>query len=79
MARSTVGSVIDRTVRQLNSSIRNELNTLAVAVNTSATQLTLTFELTPAVRLGSVISVGLELMRVTHVDAATKTVNVIRG
>jgi len=79
MARSTVGSVIDRTVRQLNSSIRNELNTLSVSVNTTATQLTLTYDLTPALRMGSVLAVGLELMRVTSVDANTKTVNVIRG
>lgn len=79
MARSTVGSVIDRTVRQLNSSIRNELNTLAVAVNTTSTQLTLTYDLTPALRMGSVLAVGLELMRVTNVNANTKTVDVIRG
>lgn len=79
MARSTVGSVLDRTLRQLNSSIRNELNTLAVAINTSATQITMTFDLTPAFRLGSVVAVGLELMRITSVDTSAKTANVIRG
>lgn len=79
MARNTVGSVIDRTLRQLNSSIRNELNTLANNVALNDTQLTFTFDLTPAVRLGTVLSVGLELMRVLAVDTNTKTVDVLRG
>lgn len=79
MSRSTVGSVIDRTLRQLNSSIRNELNVLANNVSLVDTVLTLSYDLTPAYRLGSVLSVGFELMRVTAVDVPTKTVTVIRG
>jgi len=79
MARTTVRSVIDRTIRQLNSSIRNELNTLASSVGTSDTTLTLTYDLTPAYRLGSVISINLELMRILSVDTTTKTVTVMRG
>jgi len=79
MARTTVGSLIDRTLRQLNSSIRNELNTLANSVNTTDTTLTLTYDLTPAYRQGSVISVGLELMRVLATNTNTKTIEVIRG
>ena len=79
MARTTVESLLDRTIRQLNSSVRNELNTLANNVSTSGTTLTLSYELTPAYRLGSVLAVGLELMRVLSVDTSTKTVEVLRG
>lgn len=79
MARTTVRSIIDRTIRQLNSSIRTELNTLAGNVSSSDTTLTLTYDLTPAYRLGSVLSINLELMRILSVDTTTKTVTVMRG
>jgi hypothetical protein len=79
MARSTVSVTIDRIRRQLSSGYRNEINTLASAVLSTDTSITLSYALTPNVAVGAMLSVGIELMRVVAVDEAAKTVTVIRA
>lgn len=79
MARSTVSVTIDRIRRQLSSGYRNEINTLASAVTSSQTTITLTFTLTANVVAGAMLSINTELLRVVSVDTSSKTATVIRG
>lgn len=79
MARTTVENTIERIRRQLNSSIRLEVNTVAATMTTSTDPITFTYDLPNSVRSGAVLSVGRELMRVVSVNRSAKTANVIRG
>jgi hypothetical protein len=79
MARSTVSVTIDRIRRQLSSGYRNEINTLASAIDASQTTVPMTLTLTANVVAGSMLSIGTELLRVVSVDTASKTATVIRA
>lgn len=75
---STVGTVIDRTVRQLMSGTVEERNKLASAVTTTATSISLQYDL-KGIREQAVIQIDAELMYVWEVSPGTKTVTVDRG
>lgn len=79
MARSTVENTIERIRRQLNSSLRMEVNTLASSLTTSTDPITLNYELSNSIRPGAILSIGTELMRVIAVNRASKEINVLRG
>lgn len=73
-----VADIIDRVVRQLLSGTVEERNKLAASLSTSATSVTLLYEL-GGVRAGSVIQVGSEQMYVWEATTGTKTLTVERG
>ena len=75
---STVGTVIDRTVRQLMSGTVEERNKLVASLTATATTATLTYDL-KGIREGSVIQVDSELMYVWEVSVGAKTATVERG
>jgi len=75
---STVGTVIDRTVRQLMSGTVEERNKLVASLTATATTATLTYDL-KGIREGSVIQVDSELMYVWEVSVGSKTATVERG
>lgn len=79
MARDTVSTVVERVRRQLNSTVRMEVNVLAA--NILATDTTLTFDhpLSSSTRNGAVLSIGNELMRVLDSSPVAQEVTVIRG
>ena len=79
MARTTVENTIERIRRQLNSTVRLEINTLGATLTTSTNPVTLNYDLSNSVRSGSVLSVGRELMRVISVNTSSKECTVIRG
>lgn len=81
MARSSIGSTIERIRRQLASAFRYEVSLLGALINSSSTtvQFIGTVDLPPSVRNGAVLSVGNEVMRVLGVDTAAKTATVVRG
>lgn len=79
MARSTVANTIERIRRQLDSTVRLEVNTLGATLTTSTNPVTLSYDLGRSIRSGSILSVGRELMRVISVDIAAKECTVIRG
>lgn len=81
MARTTIGNVIERTRRQLASSLRYEVNVLGAALADSATDTTvqLTYALSAGLREGAVLSVGREDLRVLSVDRNAQQATVIRG
>lgn len=79
MARSTVENTIERIRRQLASTVRLEINTLAGVLTASTNPITLSYDLANSIRSGAVLSVGRELMRVVSINAAAKEVTVIRG
>lgn len=78
MPGTTVRNVIDRVRRQLSSSHRWEVNTLTDAVDASQTTITLTYDATPALDVGSILCINDETMRVMAVDA-DGTLTVLRG
>ena len=73
-----VADIVDRVVRQLLSGTVEERNKLAASLSTSATSVTLSYEL-GGVRAGSVIQVGSEQMYVWEATTGTKTLTVERG
>lgn len=78
MARTGVLETVQRIRRQLKSAGRNEVARLDAAMNDS--QTTLVFEWAPqSVRVGDVLNVDLELLRVISYDSGTRTATVIRG
>lgn len=79
MARTDVSQTIERIRRQLNSTVRLEVNVLGGSLTTGDTQLSFTYDLPNSLRAGAVVSVGTELMRVVSTSAAAKTADVIRG
>ena len=79
MARTDVTEVIERVRRQLNSTVRLEINTLGSTLTTSTNPVTLTYDLTNNVRAGALLAVGTELMRVISVDTLAKECTVLRG
>ncbi len=79
MARGTVSNIIDRVELQLHSSMRHESNWLAANVAVADSVITVQDELTPTLRIGAVLSIGRELMRVRSVNAGSQEVTVMRG
>lgn len=79
MARDTVSTVVERVRRQLNSTVRMEVNVLAANVNSTDTVFTLDHPLSNSTRNGAVLSIGNELLRVVSVNVAAQEVTVIRG
>ena len=79
MSRSLVCSAVDRVKRQLASSFRYEINTLATNLSTVATTVTFGYDLPASVIPGAVISAKQELMRVMQVDRIAQTITVLRG
>ena len=75
---STVGTVIDRTLRQLLSGTVEERNKIASALTATATSVTLSYDL-GGVRPGAVVQVDSELMYVWEVNAGSKTATVDRA
>lgn len=79
MARTTVANTIERIRRQLGSSFRSEVNTLATTVTSSTTSIVLTYALPNGLIAGSIVCIGVESMRVMAVSTSTLTLTVLRG
>lgn len=79
MARTDVTQVIERVRRQLNSTVRLEVNVLGSSLTTTTNPVTLSYDLPNSLRAGAVLAVGTELMRVISVDTGAKEATVIRG
>ena len=75
---STVGTVIDRTVRQLMSGTVEERNKITSAINATVTSVTFQYDLS-GIRPGGVIQIDNELMYVWEISAGSKSVTVERG
>lgn len=79
MSRYTMGNTIERIRRQLNSTVRLELNVLGATLNDTATTLTTEYDHANSLRAGAVLSLGQELMKVISNNVTSKEVVVIRG
>lgn len=79
MARTEVSQTIDRIRRQLNSTVRLEVNTLGGSITAGNTTLSFTYDLSNSLRAGAVLSIGTELLRVISVSTTAKTAVVLRG
>lgn len=81
MARTTVENTIERIRRQLDSSIRHEVNELAAPLTAVATDttVTVTYDLPQSVYAGAIISIGRELMRVHAINRPAKEMTVRRA
>lgn len=79
MSRHTVANVIERCRRQLASSLRNEVNALGSNLNSTATTLTMAYDVQNSISPGAILSINKELLRVVAVNVAAKEVTVIRG
>jgi hypothetical protein len=75
---SSVGTVVDRTLRQLMSGTVEERNKTTLAINASTTTVTFQYDLS-GIRPGGVIQIDSELMYVWEISAGTKSVTVERG
>jgi hypothetical protein len=75
---SSVGTVVDRTLRQLMSGVVEERNKTTVAINASTTTVTFQYDLS-GMRPGGVIQIDSELMYVWEISAGSKSVTVERG
>jgi hypothetical protein len=75
---STVGTVIDRTVRQLMSGTVEERNKTVSAITATATSVSFQYDL-GGIRPGGVIQIDSELMYVWEIFAGSKSVTVERG
>lgn len=75
---STVGTVIDRTVRQLLSGTIEERNKLASSLTASATTVTASYDL-KALQSGSVFQIDSELFYIWDVNPGAKSMTVERG
>lgn len=79
MARDTVSTVVERVRRQLNSTVRMEVNVLGSSCTDSETVLTLAHPLTESTRNGGILSIDNELMRIISVSAVAQEVTVLRA
>jgi hypothetical protein len=79
MARTDVSETVERIRRQLNSTVRLEINVLGGSINTTDTTLSFSYDIPNSLRTGAVISIGNELMRVVNTSTAANTADVIRG
>jgi len=75
---STVGTVIDRTIRQLMSGTVEERNKTVGALTTTTTSISFQYDLN-GMRAGGVIQIDNELMYVWEVFSGSKTVTVERA
>ena len=75
---STVGTVVDRTLRQLMSGAVEERNKTISAVTATATSISMQYELA-GMRPGGVIQIDNELMYVWELTSGSKSVTVERG
>jgi hypothetical protein len=75
---STVGTVVDRTVRQLMSGTVEERNKTTAALTATSTSIVFQYDLN-GIRAGGVIQIDNELMYVWEVSSGSKTVTVERG
>ena len=75
---STVGTVIDRTLRQLMSGTIEERNKVSTAVSATATSVSALYDLN-GIRPGGVIQIDTELMYVWEISAGSKSMTVERG
>lgn len=75
---STVGTVIDRTLRQLMSGTIEERNKISLAVTATDTTITMLYDL-GGIRPGGVIQIDSELMYVWEISSGSKTVVVERA
>ena len=75
---SSVGTVVDRTLRQLMSGVVEERNKTTLAINAATTTVTFQYDLS-GIRPGGVIQLDSELMYVWEISAGTKSVTVERG
>lgn len=78
-SRTNVGSVVERIRRELNATLRYEVNTLATNISDTTTVITLTYDLPPSLQSGAILTVGAETMRVMSVNVASREVTVIRA
>jgi len=75
---SSVGTVVDRTLRQLMSGVVEERNKTTLSINASTTTVTFQYDLS-GIRPGGVIQIDSELMYVWEISAGSKSVTVERG
>lgn len=75
---SSVGTVVDRTLRQLMSGSVEERNKIVSAITATATSVSLQYELA-GIRPGGVIQIDNELMYVWEVTSGSKTIVIERG
>jgi hypothetical protein len=75
---ATLGTVIDRTVRQLLSGTVEERNKLAASVSATATTVSVQYDM-KGIREGVVIQVDAELMYVWEIAVGSKSATVERG
>lgn len=75
---STVGTVVDRTVRQLMSGTVEERNKTVGALTATSTSIVFQYDLN-GMRAGGVIQIDNELMYVWEVSSGSKTVTVERA
>lgn len=75
---STVGTVIDRTLRQLMSGTVEERNKVSSSVTATSTSVSFQYDL-GGMRPGGVIQIDSELMYVWEISAGSKSVTVERG
>ena len=75
---STVGTVVDRTLRQLMSGTVEERNKTVGALTAASTSIVFLYDLN-GMRAGGVIQIDNELMYVWEVSSGSKTVTVERG
>ena len=75
---STVGTVVDRTLRQLMSGTVEELNKTVGALTAASTSVVFLYDLN-GMRAGGVIQIDNELMYVWEVSSGSKTVTVERA
>ena len=75
---STVGTVIDRTVRQLMSGTVEERNKIVSSITATSTSVSMQYDL-GGIRPGGVIQIDNELMYVWEISAGSKSVTVERA
>lgn len=75
---SSVGTVVDRTLRQLMSGSVEERNKIVSAITATATSVSLQYELA-GIRPGGVIQIDNELMYVWEVTSGSKSIVIERG
>jgi hypothetical protein len=75
---ATVGTVIDRTLRQLMSGTVEERNKVALVVTAADTSITFLYDL-GGIRPGGVIQIDSELLYVWEINSGAKSITVERG
>jgi len=79
MARTSVSTTVQRIRRQLAANYRWEYNALGLALDASETSVELELTHNNSIRVGSILNVGTELMRVTVASPTSNVVTVVRG